>query len=263
MSYCLNSPLGLSPRVRRYPSTTSDLLGDLGSISTCAEVPRSAPAQSSRPTVYLHVCGGTSPSTRSGRNEGGLSPRVRRYPPRIQGAQERRRSISTCAEVPQSDRSAPPRPKVYLHVCGGTVSCSFTSWTVRGLSPRVRRYLVGPDNIGDLPRSISTCAEVPGQTGRERHHTTVYLHVCGGTPPPARWSCPQQGLSPRVRRYRVGKGPGPSSSRSISTCAEVPSTACFRRFSNEVYLHVCGGTLGLPLARAPTLGLSPRVRRYP
>jgi len=50
---------GLSPRVRRYPTTKTVRPRDERSISACAEVPPSGGAATSSNTVYLRVCGGT------------------------------------------------------------------------------------------------------------------------------------------------------------------------------------------------------------
>jgi len=66
-----------------------------------------------------------------------------------------------------------------------------------------------------------------------------------------------------VRRYPSGTPLCRRPSRSISTCAEVPHAPSPWMLSQRVYLHVCGGTLFRAFISSSTVGLSPRVRRYP
>ena len=70
---------GLSPRVRRYLGKQPAPNESAGSISACAEVPRSASPPGSVEGVYLRVCGGTCSFQSRFRASRGLSPRVRRY----------------------------------------------------------------------------------------------------------------------------------------------------------------------------------------
>ena len=193
----------------------------------------------------------------------GLSPRVRRYPKLEPKSDLSIRSISACAEVPETGKVYSRRQGVYLRVCGGTVRKCCLLILVSGLSPRVRRYPEMGDAEREYKRSISACAEVPCQRRRTFRRSWVYLRVCGGTQRPFGCRFRGLGLSPRVRRY---PGLWPSfrtSKRSISACAEVPPHPALSRESIKVYLRVCGGTLGFGCRRRRKTGLSPRVRRYP
>jgi len=248
--------------VRRYPRATDRGVAGAGSISACAEVPPQCPLQSPAGTVYLRVCGGTPGRRKIRRAPGGLSPRVRRYRPPEHGVYRSCRSISACAEVPCPRLGRPNAHRVYLHVCGGTPYHSESPTPCKGLSPRVRRYLVQAAGQGDHHGSISACAEVPPSRGVFRKIGPVYLRVCGGTLSRPFPLSKTEGLSPRVRRYLLRAVPLVIVIRSISACAEVPLRKLRRHLFRTVYLRVCGGTKGGP-ARSPCRrGLSPRVRRY-
>ena len=111
---------GLSPRVRRHLGVATIRELAEGSISACAEAPRTAQASILARWVYLRVCGGTRVVQAFQSALNGLSPRVRRHHPEKLLRSRWTRSISACAE-------APPRPPlrsglegVYLRVCGGT-----------------------------------------------------------------------------------------------------------------------------------------------
>jgi len=96
---------GLSPRVRRHLLQARALLNCPRSISTCAEVPSGGSRPPRHLAVYLHVCGGTLHPSETGDTEGGLSPRVRRYPTSRYIEPSWVWSISTCAEVPPKCRT--------------------------------------------------------------------------------------------------------------------------------------------------------------
>ena len=148
-------------------------------------------------------------------------------------------------------------------MCGGTVVLESMSSAFRGLSPRVRRYLLPEKICCAKSRSISACAEVPGHVDSRRYLRRVYLRVCGGTINEADSLEADQGLSPRVRRYPVVKRRGSTKTRSISACAEVPTRLQTLSHRYQVYLRVCGGTRRRSRPRPSRRGLSPRVRRYP
>ena len=67
---------GLSPRVRRHRPRTTPTPFSQGSISACAEAPRSPRSSPPLPTVYLRVCGGTPATTCQEQGATGLSLRV-------------------------------------------------------------------------------------------------------------------------------------------------------------------------------------------
>jgi len=214
------------------------------------------------PGVYLRVCGGTGPSEGSCLTSLGLSPRVRRYRPPSVPAPHGSRSISACAEVPPPLHLSCQTAGVYLRVCGGTVRLRYPHPTDRGLSPRVRRYLINDMHGEAYMRSISACAEVPDKAMDEDTDTEVYLRVCGGTVVKTLLPPPPKGLSPRVRRYRSRRDDAFEVHRSISACAEVPHPAWTGPTRYSVYLRVCGGTGIAWINSTQAIGLSPRVRRY-
>ena len=71
-------------------------------------------------------------------------------------------------------------PEVYLRVCGGIFIVQAVALAIEGLSPRVRRHLVGAGVGLFAARSISACAEASQPDPVRRAVAEVYLRVCGG-----------------------------------------------------------------------------------
>ena len=69
-----------------------------------------------------------------------------------------------------------------------------------------------------------------------------------------------QGLSPRVRGNRAGRGPAFAARGSIPACAGEPGLPLCPLLTPGVYPRVCGGTRQNPFPPAIPPGLSPRVR---
>ena len=143
------------------------------SISACAEVPGQWRGPKRDDGVYLRVCGGTPENSTRAMPDLGLSPRVRRYRYPHRYKCPRRRSISACAEVPVPLKPATLTTGVYLRVCGGTYSPSFSSTRTEGLSPRVRRYPWTSSPLALPSRSISACAEVPLRYSVRKGHRSA------------------------------------------------------------------------------------------
>ena len=188
------------------------------------------------------MCGGTKRKSAALTVEKGLSPRVRRHHDSTVRCGYSPGSISACAEAPSRSLFPLPPQRVYLRVCGGTRDAGGNSQPTRGLSPRVRRHHRHEPPVLDAERSISACAEAPHRRRRVRRAAKVYLRVCGGT---FFWSTLPftiKGLSPRVRRHHGDMKKRQWKKRSISACAEAPTTVSQRICGARVYLRVCGGT---------------------
>ncbi len=74
-----------------------------------------------------------------------------------------------------------------------------------------------------------------------------------------------EGLSPRVRSYRIESTGSNRWRGSISACAELPPPEPDRESvptPSKVYLRVCGVTASTSTEGATVAGLSPRVRSY-
>ncbi len=187
--------------MRSYRRTGPWPFSPAGSISACAELPKTFGFLLAASRVYLRVCGVTEKFRRQELGGEGLSPRVRSYQGEVRFERKTRGSISACAELPTSLSLRYHETWVYLRVCGVT---DFP-WPVRaaitGLSPRVRSYLtevVGTvSNVG----SISACAELPAPRKMRRGPPRVYLRVCGVTDRLYQPVGGVVGLSPRVRSY--------------------------------------------------------------
>ena len=152
------------------------------------------------------------------------------------------RSISACVEAPGRGASGAHERKVYLRVCGGTVSMPKMFDINEGLSPRVRRHPASRLRTSHIRSSISACAEAPGQMGWACCFDGVYLRVCGGTQALRQTFSNLPGLSPRVRRHLADVVSSRDVARSISACAEAPFRIALGNRELRVYLRVCGGT---------------------
>ena len=112
---------GLSPRVRGNPASTFPTDRAHRSIPACAGEPFRQCQAPRRGAVYPRVCGGTGRSSQSGRDAGGLSPRVRGNRLARAFPAQGLRSIPACAGEPESDFAWDGLHKVYPRVCGGTI----------------------------------------------------------------------------------------------------------------------------------------------
>ena len=145
-------------------------------------------------------------------------------------------------------------------MCGGTVNGHLASFSVKGLSPRVRGNPTNRTAKAIWRRSIPACAGEPAIRTTTPLSSGVYPRVCGGTrgePLPPKGAI---GLSPRVRGNRPPLAVLHFVAGSIPACAGEPPPAGRAVVSHRVYPRVCGGT-GIRNRRRPARhGLSPRVR---
>ena len=149
---------------------------------------------------------------------------------------------------------------VYPRVCGGT-HVQILVWAVlRGLSPRVRGNLGWAAMSREPSGSIPACAGEPARQCGKTPLLTVYPRVCGGTRFVHTEDEAEEGLSPRVRGNRAGRGTTVHRNRSIPACAGEPGRLNFHIAPDGVYPRVCGGTLPAPILGEVAQGLSPRVR---
>ena len=175
--------VGLSPRVRGNHAPRVGLLGQAGSIPTCAGEPRSPPAAPAWRAVYPHVCGGTDGGCDRLGDRPGLSPRVRGNHgvgcARVLGTG----SIPTCAGEPRRTAGRRGWTRVYPRVYGGTVEAKSTTQAEYGLSPRVRGNRVFTHLDDGHAGSIPACTGEPWATWPGPTQTPVYPRVYGGTLP--------------------------------------------------------------------------------
>ena len=145
-------------------------------------------------------------------------------------------------------------------MCGGTRSQrrGRTTWT--GLSPRVRGNHSSDERCSHAYRSIPACAGEPALRLSRGIPAEVYPRVCGGTITPATIQVRAGGLSPRVRGNHSVRPYACGSDRSIPACAGEPQGGHVRRYGNQVYPRVCGGTSMKNSTLHTCSGLSPRVR---
>ena len=251
---------GLSPRVRGNPGCRRAPTMRRGSIPACAGEPRVPSSTDDEARVYPRVCGGTLDRGQEFVRASGLSPRVRgnredRHRPR-----EGLGSIPACAGEPSRRWWTSSLAQVYPRVCGGTRRRPTLPRLDAGLSPRVRGNHKDARARFARSRSIPACAGEPLGLRLRHDAQGVYPRVCGGTS--GRPATPEEveGLSPRVRGNRRGRGRPARSGRSIPACAGEPPAAARREPAMRVYPRVCGGTRAASKARCDSTGLSPRVR---
>ena len=154
----------------------------MGSIPACAGEPLGSLKRESTEWVYPRVCGGTVLTPQPGRDDLGLSPRVRGNPGRLSEAGGRRGSIPACAGEPAMEADWKLRRQVYPRVCGGTKKDRDLGLRADGLSPRVRGNLQHRLDALQNVRSIPACAGEPTTSSRSICPGWVYPRVCGGTP---------------------------------------------------------------------------------
>ena len=174
--------------------------------------------------------------------ETGLSPRVRGNQLVYRHLGHFLRSNPACAGEPVSEFLSVSHSWVYPRVCGGTGDRAARSYTVRGLSPRVRGNpsldpMVCP-GIGSIP----ACAGEPHDCCCERYDDQVYPRVCGGTTQPSATISMKRGLSPRVRGNHDAPRTHLGPYGSIPACAGEPHAEVLPTVQEQVYPRVCGGT---------------------
>ena len=213
-------------------------------------------------TVYPRVCGGTLTSRMCGNADAGLFPRVRGNRVPKESTVEKPGSIPACAGEPLTLMKGPPITKVYLRVCGGTMTTRTLLKAYPGLSPRVRGNHQPRLDHRQIMGSIPACAGEPASPARTAWKPRVYPRVCGGTVAISAPNTHSPGLSPRVRGNPIdasitthagGSIPAcagePTSAatskllpRSIPACAGEPLTPLLPATPSMVYPRVCGGT---------------------
>ena len=150
-------------------------------------------------TVYPRACGGTGSFGFIDEVHTGLSPRLRGNLEQRGLDQEVLRSIPAPAGEPAPCAHSASSQRVYPRACGGTVVLIGASFIVWGLSPRLRGNPGVGGGDGGRGRSIPAPAGEPYSGAPRAALTPVYPRACGGTYLLTLWSCPNNGLSPRLR----------------------------------------------------------------
>ena len=214
-------------------------------------------------TVYPRACGGTSYRPWKVAVTGGLSPRVRGNPGRVEKNSTNWGSIPARAGEPQNLPSDWPKDRVYPRACGGTRDTYVASKDTNGLSPRVR----GNPNRGrgspSRARSIPARAGEPYISLPTSQRPPVYPRACGGTRWSSEISSVMMGLSPRVRGNHDEGVALHHALRSIPARAGEPNDYAGAADPVQVYPRACGGTPRDAGNDRSGGGLSPRVRGNP
>ena len=190
----------------------------------------------------------------------GLSPRLRRNYPAVQGLVPRARSIPAPAGEPPRPHGPADAAAVYPRACGGTSRELSLRSDPLGLSPRLRGNRVPIPVLAQLYGSIPAPAGEPPGRPPLRLRDRVYPRACGGTMLPGPNAYTSEGLSPRLRGNRhLRRRAGPASG-SIPAPAGEPITEYIDAVVAEVYPRACGGTIPAWQVADMTSGLSPRLR---
>ena len=156
------APVGLSPRVRgnRHPGEVS--AGSAWSIPAGAGEPPTLRLPTGTPRVYPRGCGGTVRTPSDANSRKGLSPRVRGNRSDRHDRHLDPGSIPAGAGEPHEQHFNPTNRTVYPRGCGGTQSSIAMSWSLSGLSPRVR------GNLGLEDRRAVVAGSIPAGAGEPR-----------------------------------------------------------------------------------------------
>ena len=190
----------------------------------------------------------------------GLSPRVRGNHPHHGPPRGGPGSIPARAGEPRLPGSSREGRRVYPRACGGTTRTVYSTFGVRGLSPRVRGNHPhhGPPRGG--PGSIPARAGEPRTAPLPSCARRVYPRACGGTVNGTSAFVGTWGLSPRVRGNRLQRPHGELDVGSIPARAGEPPSRRLPGTWKRVYPRACGGTSMTACVDGSRLGLSPRVR---
>ena len=109
-----------------------------GTIPACAGEPYQRDRVRAHFPDYPRVCGGTSTHSSVYIREKGLSPRVRGNLSPLAYALRRVGTIPACAGEPERPELVELGRGDYPRVCGGTVRVTCFTYSIKGLSPRVR-----------------------------------------------------------------------------------------------------------------------------
>ena len=214
---------GLSPRVRGNRDYEVHEAVGHRSIPARAGEPRTAQENPPVRGVYPRACGGTARAAAEDEPQPGLSPRVRGNRQALSGPLDRRGSIPARAGEPCTAAERESGGRVYPRACGGTSVAYTLTWTMQGLSPRVRGNLVAGVFGGGIGGSIPARA---GEPSRHVNHSLVkpvYPRACGGTGMVRKSWVTGAGLSPRVRGNRFCTGATVCLSGSIPARAGEPA----------------------------------------
>ena len=153
-----------------------------------------------------------------------------------------------------------PKSKVYPRVCGGNPLAPDALSKVMGLSPRVRGKPPAGNAELKAKGSIPACAGETAARFWPAGGSRVYPRVCGGNLSLSSRQAPEMGLSPRVRRKRLGLCRQCGREGSIPACAGETFVVLLHIHHDRVYPRVCGGNPGRKIEVYIYRGLSPRVR---
>ena len=182
---------------------SKSLLANRGPIPAYAGEPVKSRPQFADGRAYPRVCGGAAPALNFRTIHLGLSPRMRGSPQCAIANTPRRGPIPAYAGEPTRTGPSPLNDRAYPRVCGGARPFLPYSFTISGLSPRMRgshaRQSAGAQRKGPIPAYAGEpTSSTPPATG-----FGAYPRVCGGADDVAADPSVVLGLSPRMRGSRM------------------------------------------------------------
>ncbi len=171
-------------------------------------------------------------------------------------------SIPADAGLPLAARGKKVTGGVYPRGCGATAARIFAVLLVKGLSPRMRGYRHHAAQVHTEGGSIPADAGLPAAEEEASAPPGVYPRGCGATW--RRWPpcVVVEGLSPRMRGYRIVQFRNRQLIGSIPADAGLPRAAARQRSRCGVYPRGCGATQRKHHEEEAKWGLSPRMRGY-
>ncbi len=169
-------------------------------------------------------------------------------------------AISLYTGLPARGPSRPSAFRVYPRAYGATSVLALAQKKMKGLSSCIRGYHA-EDALADLAlRSIPVHTGLPYRTRSGRGRTGVYPRVYGATDMANQGVEATQGLSPRVRGYRLSHPGTLLCFGSIPVYTELPRSGTWARSGAWVHPRAYGVTVFPPMPRKSVLGLSPCIR---
>ena len=255
--------MGLSPRMRG--SLDLDFLDQpyFGSIPAHAGEPSFEGITVPAYRVYPRACGGADRPLRCGKEQWGLSPRMRgSHQVRI-ALKFHDGSIPAHAGEPAEIHLPLGGHRVYPRACGGAGQELSALHLAKGLSPRMRgSHYCGVRRL-PVRGSIPAHAGEPSTTERAFHPLWVYPRACGGAPTQDPGQGLEWGLSPRMRGSRGALSRSNFEMGSIPAHAGEPVIDSHWAVLRRVYPRACGGAISSYEPNTFNLGLSPRMRGSP
>ena len=251
---------GSSPRVRGTVPDIAATEDDLRVIPACAGNGSGGRRASSPPPGHPRVCGERYDHPVSHWMLSGSSPRVRGTVQEPVAGRSPARVIPACAGNGSARTSAVCCGSGHPRVCGERIYSGPGISGIIGSSPRVRGTVYRCEGVRCRSRVIPACAGNGRAAGSGITRTTGHPRVCGERTAERGHQDAIAGSSPRVRGTASASSAEQRRHRVIPACAGNGRAERVAVRGHSGHPRVCGERAARHIARAITVGSSPRVR---